>query len=45
MEDDDNEEPDLYAIYDFNDNDLDNGAIMITRTNSKPLISSRRATL
>ena len=43
----DDEEPDSYAIHDYDDSDLDDGAAMMTQTNSKrklPLMSSRRAT-
>jgi hypothetical protein len=43
----DDEEPDSCAIHDYDDSDLDDGAAMMTQTNSKrklPLMSSRRAT-
>jgi hypothetical protein len=45
---DDDEEPDLYAIHDCDNSDSDDGAVMMTRTNSKrklTLMSSRGATL
>jgi hypothetical protein len=46
MKGDDDEEPDSYAIHDYDDSDSDNGAVMMSSTNSKrklPLMSSRRA--
>lgn len=47
MKGDDEEEPDSYAIHDYDDSDSDDGAIMMKRSNSKrklPPLHSRRTT-
>ncbi|PVH67843.1 hypothetical protein DL98DRAFT_662453 [Cadophora sp. DSE1049] len=47
VKDDEDEEPDSYAIHDSDDSDSDDGAIMMRRTDPKwklPLMSSRKAT-
>jgi hypothetical protein len=47
MKGDNNKEPDLDAIHNSDNGDLDNGVIIIARTNTKwklPLMSYRRAT-
>ncbi|KAL5318139.1 hypothetical protein ACEPPN_013197 [Leptodophora sp. 'Broadleaf-Isolate-01'] len=48
MTGDEDEEPDSYAIHDFDDSDSDDGAIMMRRTDLKwklPLMLSRKAIL